>query len=72
MVQSTEPNTGYQFAKYLISNFKDDLMDTQFYVHSLNPAGSKNIENLLKDHFQKVLSVPFFLLQQGGRIKKLI
>lgn len=48
--------TGYQFAKALCeldhagaSVFDDDFA---FYVHSQNPVGKKNIEELLKSYLQ--------------------
>jgi len=50
--QSGESLDGYRFAWYLInvhmnqiSRFPDDF---DFYVHSQNPVGTANIENLLK------------------------
>lgn len=48
--------TGYDIAKKLIEMDMDDYYNFpdnfNFYVHSLNPIGKANIENLLKGYFK--------------------
>lgn len=46
----SEIPTGYDFAKWLIErdlDYNDMPDDFDFYVHSQNPVGKKNIEELL-------------------------
>lgn len=44
-VPSGDPNTGYQFAKFLET--KESL--PQIIIHSMNVVGAKNIKNILPD-----------------------
>ena len=50
-VDSNEPNTGYQFAKYLA----EKKIQAQFIAHTMNPAGAENIKAVL----QGCIHVPF-------------
>jgi hypothetical protein len=56
-VESTDANTGYQFAKYLISKgFKCD----QAFIHSCNPAGAENIRALIEGNLApQTYVIPF-------------
>lgn len=60
-VDSNDPNTGYQFAKWLMENKLDDIKryKTHCVVHSLNYAGSMKIHDLLRDHDVQVIRIPF-------------
>ena len=51
-ISSDEVNTGYKFAKELINYYsaKERLHKPVVYVHSLNPVGSENMMNILKDN----------------------
>lgn len=42
-VNSHSDNTGYQFAKYL----SEKELNSQIIIHSMNPAGAKNMKSLL-------------------------
>lgn len=53
-VDSNEPNTGYQFAKFLAQK----KVTGQIIIHTLNPAGQKN----MKDVLPHAEVVPFMLL----------
>lgn len=56
MVNSEEKNTGYQLAKWI----RDQGMKfDQIIVHSMNPAGAKNIQDALADAAPDVRWVPF-------------
>ena len=48
--------TGYDFAKYLIESDLDNIAtfpkNFTFNVHSANPVGKENIENLLKNYLK--------------------
>ena len=49
--------TGYDFAKWLIETDLDQKgklisTDFEFYVHSQNPIGKKNIENLFNNYLR--------------------
>jgi hypothetical protein len=43
-VNSEDENTGYQFAKYIS---KEEELKSQIIIHSMNPAGARNIKNIL-------------------------
>jgi hypothetical protein len=45
LVESTDENTGYQFAKWLAE--RKISPKTHIFCHSLNPAGSENILGVL-------------------------
>lgn len=53
---NSEPNTGYTFAKWLIEMDLDHIHtfpdDFDFFVHSANPVGKKNIECLLWNYLR--------------------
>lgn len=55
-VDSEEPNTGYQFAKWLA----EKNIKAQFVTHTLNPVGAKNICDAL---LGKCIQVPFTALK---------
>lgn len=49
----TDIPTGYEFAKWLIErdlDHNDMPLDFGFYVHSQNPVGKRNIEELLYNY----------------------
>lgn len=50
-VDSNEPNTGYQFAKFLA----EEGIKGTFIAHTMNPAGAENIKAVLPG----VIHVPF-------------
>ena len=45
-VNSNEYDTGYRVAKYIPQSINKD---TDVVIHSWNPAGAKNMKNILKD-----------------------
>ena len=52
-----DPNyTGYDFAKWLIEQDQDGLAtfppDFDFFVHSANPVGAKNIQGVLESYLR--------------------
>ncbi len=57
-VDSNEPNTGYQFAKWVASQ---DLKFDEIILHTLNPAGAKN----MKDVLPEAKIIPFINLFSG-------
>ena len=47
-VDSNEPNTGYQFAKYLNEKLEDeDYKTTVIIIHTMNPIGAQNMKDAL-------------------------
>jgi hypothetical protein len=59
LVDSNEPNTGYQFAKWLIEH-QSRLKDTAIViVHSWNPDGTNNIAWALKNAGWNVMIKPY-------------
>lgn len=52
-VDSTDEKTGYTFAKYLIQYMLDNSLTERFeyFIHSANPVGAKNIECYLENGF---------------------
>ena len=52
--ESEVEKTGYTFAKYLIEYMFDNNIKEpfQYYVHSANPVGLKNIESYLENGFK--------------------
>ena len=54
-VDSNEPNTGYQLAKWI---FENNIKYSRLIVHSLNDAGRRNIKSILKN----AELIPFFML----------
>lgn len=55
ITDSTEEKSGYDFAKWLIEYDQDtDLMpeNFKFTVHSMNPVGAANIQNLLDNYLK--------------------
>ena len=63
-ISSDEVNTGYKFAKELINYYsaKERLHKPVVYVHSLNPVGSENMMNILKDNLFDAFRRPFTTL----------
>lgn len=59
-VSSDNPNTGYQFARWLREQGKKF---TQIIIHSCNPVGANNIYHEIKNSAESVEMVPFPLLQ---------
>jgi hypothetical protein len=46
--------TGYDFAKWLVDHIMDNDLDKfEFYVHSQNPIGKRNIEEYLNGFFNQ-------------------
>jgi len=60
MVSIQEPNTGSEFAKWLVEQGVKGNKET-IYVHSLNPAGAINI----MANFDKSIRAPFTWLVTG-------
>jgi hypothetical protein len=58
-VSSEEPNTGYQFAKFLVEQENSSII----IIHSWNPEGAKNMRNVLP----KAYVIPF-----GSHLKRMI
>lgn len=57
-VDSDEPNTGYQFVKWLKEN--DPLWRARSYViHSMNPVGVDNMIEELGDETKNLWRIPF-------------
>lgn len=56
-VDSNEPNTGYQFAKFLNKNLSNTI--PIIIIHTLNPVGARNMMNELKT----ARYIPFHLIQ---------
>ncbi len=52
--------TGYDFVKWLVDMDMDNIYkfpeDFDFYVHSANPVGKKNIETYLNNYFKNKIS----------------
>jgi hypothetical protein len=58
-VNSDEENTGFQFCRFLTEPARfESLNDTEFVVHSWNPAGALNMLHLLKV-YKKVIRQEF-------------
>ena len=57
-VPSSEPNTGYQLAKFIVGN---NIKFHQVFVHSMNPAGADNIVSELNNSLfiDEIHRVPF-------------
>lgn len=58
-VDSSEENTGAGVARWILKNKDKILGNPTFVVHSLNPVGSENIENIIKEAGFPVYRVPF-------------
>lgn len=56
---SNEPNTGYQFAKWLIEHERGVESDPLIVCHSQNPDGRKAMWYLLADEGYRVEQMPF-------------
>lgn len=56
-VDSDEPNTGYQFAKWLVDQ-KMITPETFFYIHSMNTVGALKMKEILMDS-NTTLFIPF-------------
>lgn len=65
-VNSEEPNTGYQLAKYIADSGR---IFHRIFVHSMNPYGASNMYNVLKGSATELAMVPFPILM--GRQKKI-
>lgn len=44
-VESTEENTGFKFAQFLVENYIDLKADV--IIHSMNPVGASNIKGII-------------------------
>lgn len=55
----TSLNNGYELVKKIVEEKLQP--NSQFYVHSLNPAGACQMVNLLKDYNYKVIWHPYSL-----------
>lgn len=62
-VDSSELNTGYQFAKYLNEKLTNSPI---IIIHTLNPVGAENMANALQG--RKITYVPFTIME--GFIKE--
>jgi len=58
-VDSSDLNTGYQVAKYMVEN---NITSKEIIVHSLNPAGVQNMLAILPKHAKYV---PYTLLRSS-------
>lgn len=58
-VDSNDPNTGYQLAKWVRQR---GLRFTQIIVHSQNPPGAQNIANEVRDCTENLQIIPFSVL----------
>lgn len=56
-VESTEPNTGYAFVKFLIENKL--AQNANIIIHSMNYPGANNMFVLLKRYGYKVQMIPY-------------
>jgi hypothetical protein len=57
-VDIRESNTGTNFAKWLAENY--EFRDTPIIIHSHNPVGSSNMNDiLLNAEFKQVAGIPF-------------
>lgn len=61
-VNSNEENTGYQFAKWMVKNDKDYKQRT-IIIHSANPVGAENINNVLGG-FANIIPITSFVRNQ--------
>lgn len=64
MVDSTQENTGYQFALWLAERPIEDRDET-IVVHSYNPEGAKRMLVALREHRYAACRVPFGLTVLG-------
>jgi len=64
-VESTEPNTGYAFVKFLVENKL--AQDTSIVIHSMNYPGASNMFALLKRHGYKVQLIPYSKVIQESK-----
>jgi CheY-like chemotaxis protein len=62
-VDSSQPDTGYQIAKFISDN---KIKCQQIIVHSMNPTGAQNMLSVLKPRYNAVL-MPFPTLIQHLR-----
>ena len=60
MVDSNDNNTGYQFVKWMVENYKVD--GTDIIVHSLNPQGADRMIFEMKEHGVRSRKIPFISL----------
>lgn len=66
MVDSTDINTGYQFAKHIVNDplLKMLTKSTPILIHSLNVFGAGNIFSLFEDHeYEEVHILPYHNLK---------
>lgn len=61
-VNSNEENTGYQFAKWMVKNDKD-YKQRIIIIHSANPVGAENINNVLNG-FANIIPITSFVRNQ--------
>lgn len=59
-VDSSEPNTGYQVAKWLSNNMKHK--PKLVYIHSMNPVGAQKMKDLLPN---SILAPSLWLVKQN-------
>lgn len=61
MVGSGDPNTGYSFVKHYMECPIPDPQP-EIVIHSYNPSGAQNMENLLRARgYTKIAQIPFGL-----------
>lgn len=63
-VDSEEPNTGYQFVKWIVEN-DPNLERKRFFIHSWNPIGSTKMLTYLIESGANAFALPFDI----GRIR---
>lgn len=52
-------STTLPFVDFLDENSDENLLNSVFIIHSLNPVGAENIEKLLRKKFRNVFRLPF-------------
>jgi len=63
-VDSSEKNTGYQFAKFIKSLYASkEFSYNKIIIHSMNPTGSQNIKREL-DGLKNVMQIPYSELKK--------
>jgi len=65
MVDSDDPNTGYQVAKVIPNSINHE---THIIIHSYNPTGSAKMEELLRVARCNVFAIPFGMFDINGNL----
>jgi CheY-like chemotaxis protein len=62
-VDSNQKNTGAEVSRWIAENKSSIKGDPVFIIHSLNPNGSKIMEQTIKSEFHLVYRIPFVWLK---------